>query len=45
MVYVASKEELLDRIAGRHRGEIEAPEPTGDWRADLNVFAHRPGRR
>jgi AcrR family transcriptional regulator len=39
--YVASKEELLDRMLDAIEAEIEVPEPTGDWRADLNVFAHR----
>ena len=39
--YVGSKEELLDRMLDRIEGEIEVPDPSGDWRADLNVFAHR----
>jgi AcrR family transcriptional regulator len=39
--HVASKEELLDRMLDQIESEIEVPEPTGDWRADLNVFAHR----
>ena len=39
--HVASKEELLDRMLDAIEAEIEVPEPTGDWRADLNVFAHR----
>ena len=39
--YVASKEELLDRMLDAIEAEIEVPEPTGDWRADLGAFAHR----
>ena len=39
--YVASKEELLDLMMDQIEAEIEVPEPSGDWRADLGVFAHR----
>src|SRR6201982_2900683 len=39
--YVASKEELLDLMLDAIESEIEVPEPTGDWRADLGAFAHR----
>ena len=39
--YVASKEELLDLMLDAIEAEIEVPEPTGDWRADLGAFAHR----
>jgi len=39
--YVASKEELLDLMLDAIEAEIEVPEPTGDWRADLGTFAHR----
>jgi len=39
--YVASKEELLDLMMDEIEAEIEVPEPSGDWRADLSVFAHR----
>ena len=39
--YVASKEELLDLMLDAIEAEIEVPEPTGDWRADLGSFAHR----
>ena len=39
--YVASKEELLDLMLDAIEAEIEAPEPSGDWRADLSAFAHR----
>ena len=39
--YVASKEELLDLMLDAIEAEIEVPEPSGDWRADLGAFAHR----
>jgi len=39
--YVASKEELLDLMLDAIEAEIEVPEPSGDWRADLSTFAHR----
>jgi len=39
--YVASKEELLDLMLNAIEAEIEVPDPSGDWRADLGVFAHR----
>jgi len=39
--YVSSKEELLDLMLDAIEAEIEVPEPTGDWRADLGAFAHR----
>ena len=39
--HVASKEELLDLMLDAIEAEIEVPEPTGDWRADLGAFAHR----
>ena len=39
--HVASKEELLDLMLDHIEAEIEVPEPSGDWRADLNSFAHR----
>ena len=39
--YVASKEELLDLMLNAIVAEIEVPDPSGDWRADLGVFAHR----
>jgi len=38
--YVGSKEELLDLMLETLEAEVEAPEPTGDWRADLRVFAN-----
>ena len=37
--HVASKEELLDLMLEAIEGEIEVPEPSGDWQADLRVFA------
>jgi AcrR family transcriptional regulator len=39
--YVSSKEELLDLMLESLEAEVEAPEPTGDWRADLRVFANQ----
>ncbi|MGO8888929.1 MAG: TetR/AcrR family transcriptional regulator [Streptosporangiaceae bacterium] len=39
--HVGSKEELLDLMLESIEAEIEVPEPSGDWRADLAVFAHR----
>lgn len=37
--HVASKEELHQLMIERVQGEASAPEPTGDWRADLKSFA------
>jgi AcrR family transcriptional regulator len=39
--YVGSKEELLDLMLESIEAEVEVPEPSGDWRADLRAFAHR----
>jgi AcrR family transcriptional regulator len=39
--YVASKEELLHLMLDAIEAEIEVPDPSGDWRADLGTFAHR----
>jgi AcrR family transcriptional regulator len=39
--YVSSKEELLDLMLEAIEAEIEVPDPSGDWRADLGTFAHR----
>jgi AcrR family transcriptional regulator len=39
--YVSSKEELLDLMLEAIEAEIEVPDPSGDWRADLGIFAHR----
>jgi AcrR family transcriptional regulator len=39
--YVSSKEELLDLMLEAIEAEIEVPDPSGDWRADLGAFAHR----
>ena len=39
--YVGSKEELLDLMLESIEAEIDVPEPSGDWRADLGTFAHR----
>ncbi|HZC40904.1 MAG TPA: TetR/AcrR family transcriptional regulator C-terminal domain-containing protein, partial [Streptosporangiaceae bacterium] len=37
--HIASKEELLDRMIDMVQGELHAPEPSGDWRADLSALA------
>jgi AcrR family transcriptional regulator len=37
--HVASKEELLDLMIDTVQGEQQAPEPSGDWRADLRMLA------
>jgi len=37
--HIASKEELLDRMIDTVQGEQQAPEPSGDWRADLATVA------
>ena len=39
--YVESKEELLELMLDAIEAEIEVPEPSGDWRADLGALAHR----
>jgi AcrR family transcriptional regulator len=39
--YVGSKEELLELMLDSIEAEIEVPEPSGDWRADLRAFAYR----
>lgn len=39
--YVGSKEELLDLMLESIEAEVEVPEPSGDWRADLRAFARR----
>jgi len=39
--YVCSKEELLDLMLDSIEAEVEVPDPSGDWRADLSAFAHR----
>lgn len=37
--YVTSKEELHQLMLERVQAEAEAPEPSGDWRADLRGYA------
>ncbi|HET7247731.1 MAG TPA: TetR/AcrR family transcriptional regulator [Streptosporangiaceae bacterium] len=37
--HVASKDELLDMMIDAIIGEAQAPEPSGDWRADLRAGA------
>jgi AcrR family transcriptional regulator len=39
--YVSSKEELLELMLDAIEAEIEVPDPSGDWRADLGTFARR----
>jgi AcrR family transcriptional regulator len=39
--HVGSKEELLDLMLESIEAEVEAPEPSGDWRADLRAFARQ----
>jgi len=39
--YVSSKEELLDLMLDAIEADIDVPDPSGDWRADLGLFAHR----
>jgi AcrR family transcriptional regulator len=39
--HVGSKEELLDLMLESIEAEVEVPEPSGDWRADLRAFARR----
>jgi AcrR family transcriptional regulator len=37
--YIGSKEELHQLMLEKVRAEAEAPEPSGDWRADLRGYA------
>jgi AcrR family transcriptional regulator len=37
--HVANKEQLLDLMLDALLGEVEVPEPSGDWRADLRTQA------
>jgi AcrR family transcriptional regulator len=37
--HVSAKEELLDLMLDAVQGEMEVPEPSGDWRADLAAIA------
>jgi AcrR family transcriptional regulator len=37
--HVTSKDELLDLMTDAIAGEAQAPEPSGDWRADLRAIA------
>jgi AcrR family transcriptional regulator len=39
--YIASKEELLDLMLEAFEAEVQVPEPSGDWRADVRTVAHR----
>jgi AcrR family transcriptional regulator len=38
--YITSKEELHQLMLEAVQAESEAPEPSGDWRADLRTYAH-----
>ena len=38
--YVGSKEELHQLMLEKVQAEAEAPEPSGNWRADLRTYAH-----
>jgi AcrR family transcriptional regulator len=39
--HIPNKEDLLDLMLDAAFGEVELPErPSGDWRADLHLFAH-----
>jgi AcrR family transcriptional regulator len=38
--YVRSKEELLDLMVDLVMGETPVPQPSGDWRPDLQMIAH-----
>lgn len=38
--YIASKEELFELMIDSAIGEREPPEPTGDWRGDLQAIAY-----
>ncbi|MFC5187287.1 TetR/AcrR family transcriptional regulator C-terminal domain-containing protein [Actinomadura harenae] len=37
--YIAGRDELLDLMIDAVQGENAPPEPSGDWRADLGVYA------
>lgn len=37
--HISAKEELLDLMIDAVQGEMEPPEPSGDWRADLEAIA------
>lgn len=39
--HVGSKDELLDAMRDALESDVEIPDPTGDWRADLRTFAYR----
>jgi AcrR family transcriptional regulator len=38
--HVGSKEDLVDAMLEAMETEINVPDPSGDWRADLRAFAH-----
>jgi AcrR family transcriptional regulator len=37
--HVGSKEDLIEAMLEAMQAEVEIPDPTGDWRADLRAFA------
>jgi AcrR family transcriptional regulator len=37
--YVGSKEDLIDAMLEEMERELDIPDPSGDWRADLRAFA------
>jgi AcrR family transcriptional regulator len=39
--HVGSKEDLVDAMLEQLESEVDVPDPSGDWRADLRAFAHR----
>jgi AcrR family transcriptional regulator len=38
--HVGSKEDLVDAMLEELETEVDVPDPSGDWRADLSAFAH-----
>ena len=43
--HVANKEHLLDLMLDALMAEVDVPEPTGDWRADLQGLRAATGPR
>jgi AcrR family transcriptional regulator len=42
--HLANKEHLLELMLDALMADVEVPEPTGDWQADLRVQAHSMGK-
>jgi AcrR family transcriptional regulator len=38
--HVGSKEDLIDAMLEQMQAEVDIPDPSGDWRADLRAFAN-----